>query len=266
MTDTLEFLYKHFPQICWFVIIIIALVIISIAVITVRRYHKGEEISFWGIKVSKSQKLVEAEQRLRQLSEEFEIVSSNSRQKSILLKLFNEILKEVAKLLLINDRTNFNDRKDRIINSTLNLIISHLTKAKDNVHRVTLFEPDKSDKNKLKAYHHCGFISIDPEDLWLPLHGSAAGNVFLTGENYISPNVHKESIYYKHPKLKMDYSSLLCVPIQINGNCYGVLSLDGKIENSFDQEDLEYMKYFATLIGMVREMDYLFEDIKIYTK
>ena len=264
--ETLEFMYKHFPYICWCIIIIITLTIILIAVITVKRYHKGEEISFWGIKVNKNQYLIEANERLRQLNEEFNIINTNSRQKSVLLKLYNEILKEVAKLLLINDRTLFNNRKERIIDSTLNLIISHLTKSKDNVHRVALFETYRSNKNNLKAYHHSGFITIDPEDLWVPLNGSAAGYVFLTGENYISQNVHKESIYYRHPKLKMDYSSLLCVPIQINGNCHGVLSLDGHAENSFDLEDLEYMCYFATLIGTLKELDYLFEDIKIYTK
>lgn len=97
----------------------------------------------------------------------------------------------------------------------------------------------------------------------LPLH-SIAGKTFLSGDSYNSPNVQEDSSYFIDPKHKTDYSSILCVPIINNGECFGVLSIDGKKKNSFDKRDVEYLGYFATIIGLIMGAEIFKEDIKSY--
>lgn len=284
--EALEFIYNIYPVFCNITVFVIGLTIIGIAIITIKRYHKGDEISFGKFKISSNKKLIEAEEKgrqikaesdnsirilkdehketVRQLQEEYNIILTSSKQKSILLKLFDDIHKGIGNLLTVavDDRSQFYHLKTKLIELILAGILSPFTKYKDNIHRVALFTPDKNKQN-LISKRFCGFFPGEyPNGIELPFC-SVAGHVYLTGKSHLSPDVHEDPLFYKDPKHKTDYSSLLCVPI-MNKECFGVLSLDGRKKNSFDKHDEKHLSYFATLIGIIMKIELFNEDIKIY--
>lgn len=263
---TLEFIfnqYQYAKTVCAIVILALISTVFVFVLITIIRYYKGDRVSFFKvIQIQKSEKLAEADNLLKQLQEEFNIVNAISKQRGSILSLFNAIHKEISDFLTIQDRKQFEDRKNKLIDLTIAGVVSHLTKQRDNVHRVALFKLHPN-KISLISTQHIGYFPGEyPCGISLPLN-SVAGKTFFSGEPYNSPNVHEDPLYFIDTKHKTDYSSLLCVPITNNGDRFGVLSIDGKKKNSFDKRDMEYLNYFATLIGLIMGAETLKEDTKI---
>ncbi|WP_192895486.1 GAF domain-containing protein [Pelotomaculum sp. FP] len=262
--ETLEFAHSNYPVVCWIVIAILLFTFITIVAIAIKRYYKGDDITFfWFFTISKNEKFAEANEKFRLLQNEYDIVSENSKQKSILLDLFNDIHKGIDNLLTASEQDQFYNLRAKLIDLILAGILSPFTKHTGNVHRVALFTPNKN-RTGLVSTQFCGFFPGEYSGgISLPLN-SIAGHVFITGNSYKSSNVHMDRVFFKDQKHRTDYFSLLCVPIMNKERCCGVLSLDGRKENSFDESDEKHLSYFATLIGIILETEFYVEDIKLY--
>lgn len=169
----LEFLfnqYKYAKDICAIVILALILTVFGFVIITIIRYYKGDRVSFLRVlQIEKSEKLVEAANLQKQLQDEFNLVNAISKQRGSILSLFNAIHKEISDFLTIQDRKQFEDRKNKLIALTIVGIVSHLTKQRDNVHRVALFKLHHN-KISLISTQHNGFFPGEYPCVASPFH------------------------------------------------------------------------------------------------
>jgi len=56
--------------------------------------------------------------------------------------------------------------------------------------------------------------------------------------------------------------SLMCVPIEINGEVRGIIHLDSQKKNAFDKEDLNFVKLLAREMSIALERSFLYSKIK----
>jgi len=91
------------------------------------------------------------------------------------------------------------------------------------------------------------------------------GRVFKTGEPIIVPNIGKEPLFLNRTgaRLQKDNISFLCVPLKIEEEILGVLSVDRIFSSEIDlKEDIRVLNIIATLIAQYLKLYQLFNKEK----
>jgi len=91
------------------------------------------------------------------------------------------------------------------------------------------------------------------------------GRVFKTGESMIVPNIGKEPLFLNRTgaRLQKDNISFLCVPLKIEEEILGVLSVDRIFSSEIDlKEDIRVLNIIATLIAQYLKLYQLFNKEK----
>lgn len=244
-------------------ILALLIILIFIAIyFTIIRFMQGDNVTLlWEMISLQPNKVIdELKKSCDSYRSQFEEINQIAEQKNNILKHVYDVSTEITTLMNIRNRSTFTQRKNKLLDMILYFISSNLTKQKENFHRVAIFIPDKNSKH-LRIYRAMGYSAEGVTKLRLPISNSFAGQVFRTGKPLNSGQVQKEKIYLKIPETKTEYKSLVCVPIIVNGECRGVLSMDGKQSNSFDLDDADYLRYFAGLIGEIFKLEEVNDDI-----
>ncbi len=122
--------------------------------------------------------------------------------------------------------------------------------------------PDKKGEG-LKV--HPSLIGYSPAvvDTVLPLKGSVCGQVFRTGEPLLIGDVRQVSYYYDAAE---GVNSELAVPVRVGGRVIGVLNVESRRLNAFDEEDLAFYTAIAGQLGVALENARLYQEVSRQAK
>jgi transcriptional regulator with GAF, ATPase, and Fis domain len=225
----------------WVTTVLAIFIIGFVAAILIMSFWKvkqGAELSIPGILQVKPNDLLE---RYR---EENEQLALQSKQKTQLIKMLQQMAVEVTKAMACRSDTEFAELCQAVYQYALPGICLVLAKQKANNHRVAVFVPESD--THLKIHVAVNFSPDGMKHLRLSIADSAAGRVLQTGEPYFCGDVSTEgNSFTAHPKASRKYLSLICVPIKVGEQIVGVLSIDGEEKDSFSREEAEYLRYFA---------------------
>jgi len=242
------------------IIVLIGTVFIVLLLIAVfyRVFFKGDSLTFWGLELKTDKKFRDLQEDYKKLIKEFHELNQDSKQKSKILTILNDIAIEIGNVMALTDLKAFTEQRRLIYNLVLPAITSILTKDKDNYHRVAIFVPDGG-SGELRIVRGLGFSTDDIKNFKLKIANSVAGWVYKNNKCFISGDAQNESLFCKHER-SMSVNSLICVPISNGDKVHGVLNLDGEEPNSFSKDDVDYLRYFATLISALFELEPYVEE------
>ncbi len=211
--------------------------VILILFFAIKRVAQGDRIEIWKL-------AIKPDKAFSQLNEQFNKLNADSKQKTQVIKVLHRLSVEITNLLNSETSEEYLISKRSVYLYLLSTIASVLTKEKGNSHRVAVLV-DNHD-GFLRIHEGVGYSPGGFKNFRVAIDDSAAGSTFKTGEPYFSGNVFSEGNKFKpHPKATKKYYSLMCVAIKCAKMTLGVLSIDGQECNSFTQDDLDYLTYFA---------------------
>jgi hypothetical protein len=88
----------------------------------------------------------------------------------------------------------------------------------------------------------------------LEIDHSSAGRCYRTKTPRYSANVDADSDFFHNPNSAHNYKSLICVPLILGDICLGVITVDGKKENAFKEEDIGIIETYAEIATIIRMM------------
>ncbi|WP_426447527.1 GAF domain-containing protein [Paenibacillus sp. S-38] len=243
----------------WTLTVLASLVILGVAalfIVGIMRVRSGEEFTLGPIKLAPNAKVQELTTVVEQHVKNFNTLNEDAKQKTQILKLLDQAYLEVSDCICtIKTMKEFNDRKADIYKLILYGMGTILTKEKANAHRTAIFVEEPGTGN-LMIYEGFGFSPGGKKNLRLPIHNSAAGYTYRTGEIYSDGDIRAEGKQFKvNPLASRVYDSLICVPIKSGEKMIGVLSIDGQEKNSFSKDDEVYMTYFANALSILMLFD-----------
>lgn len=249
---------------------IIMIFLMAYGIVILKRGYSGEVSLLWGlVHIREDKKIIDltrqCESKITDIKDQYESkiaikrdqyenlmkqvneININSQVKSNTIKMLKTVYECTVEVFDARARPDFKKYCDRFYEFTLTAIVSILS-SRENMHRVTIFKPDKS-KKLLLPFKYAGFKYGNINMVRLPINGSIAGHVYTEGKGYCTGKVSDDEHFYRLPGNKEDYESLVCVPIDYNGLILGVLSVDGITENSFTDDDVYYISCFALPIA-----------------
>ncbi|MCS7281910.1 MAG: GAF domain-containing protein [Anaerolineae bacterium] len=126
-----------------------------------------------------------------------------------------------------------------------------------NVEFIATIFPDKEDPRSLRIHPSQLGYEIPVGGMRIPRDQSVAGWVMKTGEPMLIRDVRKVPFYYPgHP----DVQSELCVPIRIGGEVIGVLNVESRRLNAFNEDDLTFYTAIAGQLGVALENARLYQQ------
>lgn len=187
---------------------------------------------------------------IRQYKEEKDVLNQDSKQKSLIITLTDQINREIARLMDIENKDECEKHALKVFDMVVEQIPVCLKRARSINHRCAIFVPDHQQPEYLKILEGSGFSVDGKEKLRLDMD-TLAGLAYRTGEVQYSPDVTKDERFKPHPKARRKYHSLLCVPIKSGKHVFGVLSVDGSDIDCFTEDDKQYVQLFATQIAII---------------
>jgi len=116
--------------------------------------------------------------------------------------------------------------------------------------------PDEEEKGLRLHPSQIGF-SPATEEFRLPLDGSICGLVFRTGEPVLVEDVRENPHYFEGAP---EARSELTVPVRVGGRVIGVLNVESRRSNAFDEEDLAFYTTIAGQLGIALENARLYQE------
>lgn len=238
-----------------YIITAIVIGIIALFGVMVWRVYKGSEITFWGISLKPDARVKALQENNDKLSLKFAELNSITIQKNNILKLLNMLCKELNALFIVENE-QFDQKIEMIYKFMLPGIASIVTNDRENVLRVAILIPDPKNSANLKMLTGYGYSVGGQTNLRLDINNSFAGSAYRCQEIYHCDDLTKNKTWKAHPKATKTYLSLACLPICSEGKIYGILNIDGEKPNSFCSDDIDYLSYFADILGsLFRLMD-----------
>jgi len=140
---------------------------------------------------------------------------------------------------------------DQILQRTIQTLRSAL-----QVEFLSVVLPDES-REFLRIHPSQIGYDVPVEEIRLPLDGSVAGVVFQSGKAMLIRDVRDVPFYYPgHP----DVRSELCVPLRVGEEVIGVLNIESRKQNAFQEEDLAF---FTAIAG---ELAIALENARLYQR
>jgi len=95
------------------------------------------------------------------------------------------------------------------------------------------------------------------EQVRLPVDGSVCGHVYRTGEPMVVGDVREVPYYYEGaPEVRSE----LAVPVRVGGRVIGVLNVESRHRDAFDEEDLAFYMAIAGQLGIALENARLYQE------
>lgn len=133
---------------------------------------------------------------------------------------------------------------DQVLQHTIQTLRSAL-----NVEFLAVLLPDES-RRSLRVHPSQIGYNVQVEKILLPLDGSVSGMVFQSGKGMAIRDVRKVPFYYEgHPEVRSES----CVPIRVGNSVIGVLNVESRQQNAFNEEDLAFFSAIAGQLGIALE-------------
>lgn len=97
----------------------------------------------------------------------------------------------------------------------------------------------------------------------IPKNEGVGGWVIQNNREYLINDITKDDIFWKDISQDFKTRNLLCVPLRDrNGEAYGVLQAINKIEDIFDEEDVEFFKILAEHISLAIQRNREYDEME----
>jgi GAF domain-containing protein len=98
-------------------------------------------------------------------------------------------------------------------------------------------------KQELKLGPYAGF---DTDHKIIPFGKGICGQVALTNENFVVPDVKKQNNYIA---CNINVKSEIVIPIFVDGKNIGQIDIDSNILNPFSKQDEEFLEYICAKVA-----------------
>ncbi len=140
---------------------------------------------------------------------------------------------------------------DQVLQRTIQTLRSAL-----QVEFLAIVLPDKRGKSLRIHPAQIGY-DVSVEQIQIPMDGSVSGVVFQSGKAMLIRDVRKVPFYYGgHPEVRSELS----VPIRVSGEVIGVLDVQSRRLNAFNEEDLAFFSAIAGQLGIALENARLYRE------
>lgn len=116
-------------------------------------------------------------------------------------------------------------------------------------HGLSLAFPDPQGDVMLIHPSIIGVTVTGPDDLRVPIHHSVTGQVYLTGQPALIRDTYAIPNYYKFPGAG-ELCSELAVPVYVDNQIVGVLNVEHRQPNAFDENTLHLYESIAAQLGI----------------
>lgn len=127
--------------------------------------------------------------------------------------------------------------------------LSKTVRAKGE-HRCSVMVPTE-DGNHLSIAEGCGFTEKERKHTRLAINRSCAGEAFRSHELYYCKDTREDRNWVRNPSSSHDYLSVVCVPLIVGEQAFGVLSVDATEANAFSNDDLATLGLFASCLSVL---------------
>lgn len=155
-----------------------------------------------------------------------------------------ELQEQFQRLLLLQDLSRIL-QSNQSMGERLERLVSTLCEAFNARFGYILLADDKNEKLKFRAAS--GIELRELADLKIEPGRGIAGQVFLTGESRLVPDVSKDPDYVER---HTDVLSEMAVPIEAEGKVLGILNFESDQPGCFDAEDLRLAGIIASHTGV----------------
>ncbi len=140
---------------------------------------------------------------------------------------------------------------DQVLQRTIQTLRSAL-----NTEFLAVLLPDKTG-NFLRVHPSQIGYDLRVEDLHVPVDASVSGMVLRSGKAMLIRDVRKIPFYYPgHPEVLSELS----VPIRAGGDVIGVLNVESRRLNAFNEEDMAFFSAIAGQLGIALENARLYQE------
>ncbi len=94
---------------------------------------------------------------------------------------------------------------------------------------------------------------LETQGYQMPIGSGITGTVAKTGKPYLCKKTSEDPIYIP---LFSNVQSELAVPVWVRDRVWGIINLDGLVEDAFDEETVDVMMMFAELVAMAFTLDH----------
>ena len=131
----------------------------------------------------------------------------------------------------------------------------------DELHRCAVWI-DNNEGHLLPYAVSAGFPEYYQKYRTLEIGKTVAGRCYRIRKPVYAPVVKSEGDYEHNPDSCHDYGSLICVPLMLGNACLGVVTVDGRNENAFTDEDVETVEAYAGMATTAMAVEALYAVIK----
>lgn len=174
----------------------------------------------------------------------------------------NQFFNDIS--ILINKHNSGVDVKEsseKLIHSIIYTLPQLLKSSAGESHTCVLWKKSDNDVNMEIIFSSSTSSKEAIKGAKKPINKSFVGRVYATGDIRNSGNIIDDTEYYNQNT--PNYKSLLGIPIKRLEETIAVLTINGKLENSFTDEDIDNITIFATMLSMCMLInDYQNDTIK----
>jgi transcriptional regulator with GAF, ATPase, and Fis domain len=197
----------------------------------------------------KEEKYVGLLENYNNLEKKYEETYKNYDKTSAIIDCLNQL--SISINILINDfiyAQKLNEEikviAEELIKTIVYVIPQNFKINIGDYHRCFIWMKKYGNENVLEnVYSSTGKILED-----LHIQNSFAGRIFTTGDYRYSANIELERDFERRHSTSK-YKSLIGVPIEIGEETLGVLTIDAKKEDAFNETDIISLSLFATQIS-----------------
>jgi PAS domain S-box-containing protein len=112
------------------------------------------------------------------------------------------------------------------------------------------------DRKALRLHPSCIGFTEEEDFVPLELHASVCRRAYLTGEPVVAGDVRSDPFFHS---MVPETRSELAVPVSVNGQVMGVLTVGTARQNAFDRQDLDFYATIASQLSVALENARLFQ-------
>jgi hypothetical protein len=233
---------------------------VSLPIIIIR-VRSGDDIDidikFFKLTLKPNKEIERLKKDFEKLAEEYNKINSDSKHKSYVLNLIDQVGQNAQKVLQAvmdgsfeEDQNDFIQVFDRAISFIFPAIIHAVRNGKTGRSRIAILVPDDS-KKYLKILRGHLYNPEDINNLRLHISSSFAGVAYTSKKINCTGDINSNHGPFMKVSNQSSYSSLVCAPIIFFDEPLGVLNIDCTEKDAFSPDDIDYIRFFANQLALL---------------
>lgn len=230
-----------------------------LAFILIHRHLSGDDIEFdlkfFKISMKPNEKIRALGENLKNLNEEYNTVSRDSKHKSNVMHYVNEINRHAMKMVETAEderitSVDYEHNYGIALRFSLHLIKEAVHTGKPGRSRISILVPD-AEMGNLKILEGDGYSPEGIREFKLSIPSSFAGQAFTLKKLQYSNDSRIWTSHFEHVPSQKQYLSLVCVPLVLFDAPLGILNIDCTEQDAFSPDELDYLQFFSNQLSLL---------------